>query len=70
VTYYHFLPLFRGDIIVAIDGKEVTGVRDVLEAIGLEAGKTIEVRLLRGSNTFNVNLTTAEELPKVPRLKR
>ena len=55
---------------MAIDGKEVTGVRDVLEVIGLEAGKTIEVRLLRGSNTFNVNLTTAEELPKVPRLKR
>lgn len=55
---------------MAIDGKEVTGVRDVLEAIGLDAGKTIEVRLLRGSNTFTANLTTAEELPKIPRLKR
>lgn len=52
-----------------MDGKEVSGVRDVLEAVGLEAGKTIEVHLLRGINSFTVNLTTAVELPKTSRGK-
>lgn len=48
-------------MIVAVDSKEVNGVRDVLEAIGLEAGRTLELRLLRGNNTLTVTLTTTPE---------
>lgn len=61
--------LHSGDLIVAVDDKEVNGVRDVLEAIGLEAGRTLELRLLRGDTTLTVHLTTAPETEVKPLTK-
>lgn len=57
-----FVVAHRNDIIVAVDGKAVSGVRDVFEAIGLDCGKTLELRLLRGSQTINTTLTTVAEV--------
>ncbi len=53
-------------MIVAVDDKEVNGVRDVLEAIGLEAGRTLELRLPRGNKTLPVHLTTTPETETKP----
>lgn len=41
----------RGDLIIATDGKPVRHVRDVLECIGLEVGKVIEMKVLRRSSS-------------------
>jgi S1-C subfamily serine protease len=55
-----------GDFITAVDGKPVTGMRDVLDAVGLEVGKTIEMKLQRGGAGAEVTvyLTTAPETSK------
>lgn len=53
-------------MIVAVDEKEVNGVRDVLEAIGLDVGRTLELRLLRGTDTLTVHLTTTPEAETKP----
>lgn len=63
---YFVLPVllrFRcsGDLIAEVDGKEVTGVRDVLEAIGMHVNRTFEFKLLREGKPVTVNLTTEPE---------
>ena len=50
-----------GDIMVAVDGKAVTGVRDLLEKISLhKPGDIIEVDIYRGSSRFTVTLHATE----------
>lgn len=49
-------------MIVEVNGKPVSGVRDVLDAIGLEVGKSIEFKLQRQRNqAVTVHLITAPE---------
>ncbi len=51
-----------GDVIVEVNGKVVSGVRDVLDAIGLEVGKTIEFKIQRNrSQEYIFQLITAPE---------
>jgi len=52
-----------GDVVVEVDDVKVRGITDVLSAIGLEVGKTIRLRVRRGSdsNTFPVNITSVPE---------
>jgi len=46
-----------------VNGKEVSGTRDVLEVIGLEVGKTIEFKVKRPEvGDLTITLTTAPEL--------
>ena len=57
----HFY-LFSGDIILNIEGKEVKGVRDVLDAIGLEIGRSIQLKVLRpGKGEFIIYVISAAE---------
>lgn len=49
---------------MAVDGKPVSRMRDVFHAIGLEAGRTLELQLKRGSDTLTFSLTTAAEETK------
>ena len=54
---------FRGDIIDEVDGKKVTGVRDILDAIGFDVGKEIILKIKRNQYedlTFRV-LTAPEK---------
>ena len=48
-----------GDIIYEVNGKEVTGVKDVLDAIGLEAEKTLHFKIHRPNFGFlELSMTT------------
>jgi serine protease Do len=40
----------KGDIILEIDDRKVTGTLDLLNAIGLEVGKTLRVKVERFSS--------------------
>ena len=68
--YYHPLHFYvslrytSGDIIKEVDGKVVAGVRDVLDVMGLEVGRSIEFKILRDANEFSVHLITAPETMK------
>lgn len=53
---------YSGDVISEVNGKAVTSVRDVLDAIGLDVGKRIEFKLTRnGNKDLLVTLITAPE---------
>jgi predicted metalloprotease with PDZ domain len=53
--------LKSGDVIVAVDGKEVNGPRDVMGVLGRkEAGEKIALRVLRNRSTQNVEITIPE----------
>eukprot|EP01036_Dinobryon_divergens_P027512 gene27512-36301_t len=55
----HRAGLMGGDIIYEVNGKEVTGVKDVLDAIGLEAEKTLNFKISRPNSGFvYISLTT------------
>jgi len=53
-----------GDVIVEVDGKAVTGVKTILDAIGLEVGKDVPFRITRDSQYMDLRLTTAPETMK------
>ena len=49
-------------MIVEVNGKKVNGVRDILDAIGLEVGKVIDFKLQRGNDQeATARLVTAPE---------
>lgn len=48
-------------MIVSVDGREITGVRDVLEVIGMHVGRTFEFKIQRDGKPITVNLTTGAE---------
>jgi S1-C subfamily serine protease len=58
-----------GDIITEVDGQPVKGVRDVLDALGLEVGRVMEIKVNRPSgasgyqtgDTITFRVTTAVE---------
>lgn len=53
--------LKSGDVIVAVDGKEVDGPRDVMGVLGRkEAGEKIALRVLRNRSIQNVEITIPE----------
>ena len=54
------LSLSSDDTILEVNGKPVSAIRDVLDAIGLDVGKTlsIKIRKLDGRESY-VKLTTA-----------
>jgi S1-C subfamily serine protease len=66
----------RDDFIVAVDGREVSHKRDLLDAIGMNVGKTLTLTIRRGGEVnnagsdFTVQLTTAPEEPKHPKQLR
>ena len=73
--------LLRGDIIVAFDGKPATTTKDVLSRIGLDVGRPIAVRVLRGEEggggggrkPVELELRSeaeAERAPAAPRRRR
>jgi C-terminal processing protease CtpA/Prc len=51
--------------VLEIDGEKVNGVKDILEGIGIEVGRTIELKIQRktstGTDILTVRLTTAPE---------
>lgn len=51
----------RGDHILAVNGKEVRTVRDVLVSIGLEVGKELHLTVWREDHELAVTLVTAPE---------
>jgi len=53
--------IFRGDVIVEVNGKEVRSVRDVFNAIGLEVGKELHLKVKRGESEFTTTVVTAPE---------
>ena len=53
-----------GDVIVEVEGKVVTGVKSILDAIGLEVGKEVPFRIVRDSQYMDLRLTTAPETAK------
>lgn len=51
-----------GDFITEVNGKKVHGVKDILEAIGLEVGKSLEIKVQRKNfGALTVSLVTAPE---------
>jgi S1-C subfamily serine protease len=40
---------FSGDIILEVNGKKTTAMRDVMSAIGLDVGKTLFIKTRRSS---------------------
>lgn len=51
----------RGDVVLNINGKEVSNVKDVLNEIGLEVGKTIDLTVRRNGDHLKLTFTTAPE---------
>ena len=48
-----------------VNGKEVTNVRDVLDAIGLEVGKSLDLKIKRQSyGELTLNMITAPEIER------
>lgn len=48
-----------GDVILAVDGKPLRGVQSLLRAIGVEIGKTLELKVQRRGDVFNASVTTS-----------
>jgi S1-C subfamily serine protease len=64
-----FLPLSfsssdSGDVFVEVNHKPVRTIRDILDSIGLDVGKTIEFKIQRDNRDMMVSLTTAPEKQK------
>ena len=55
--------LFRADVIEEVDGKKVTGVRDILDAVGFEVGKELILKIKRNQNSDSmiIRIVTAAE---------
>lgn len=50
-----------GDEIVEVDGGKVRDITDILTAVGLEVGRTINFKVKRGNNFFHVSIQTVPE---------
>ncbi len=62
LSNFYFSDCFNsGDVISEVNGKQVTTVRDVLDAIGLEVGKKIDFKLTRNGSEVTASLVTAPE---------
>ena len=48
---------------VEFGGRRVTTVRDVMDALGYEAGKTFEIRVLRGPAETTLRITSEATKP-------
>lgn len=57
----HLAGVQTGDIVLNINGKEVNNVKDVLNEIGLEVGKSIDITIKRNGDTLKLSFTTAPE---------
>ena len=58
----HSAGLQSGDVIVKVDGKKVKGVRDILDAIGMDVGRTVEFAVQRQTGEQTVcRVTPAPE---------
>ena len=44
-----------------MDDKPITGVRDVLDAVGMDVGKTVKIQLRRRREFITVYLTSVPE---------
>ena len=55
--------LTAGDVVVEFGGRRVTTVRDVMDALGYEAGKTFEIRVLRGPAETTLRITSEATKP-------
>jgi S1-C subfamily serine protease len=55
---------YSGDIILGVNDKDVHSVRDVLDEIGLEVGKQLDLRVMRSDQERYVTLITAPETAK------
>lgn len=64
MTLCFLMELYSGDIIAEVNGKPVLGVKDVLTAIGLEVGKSVELKIQRNQDMLTMTLTTAPEIIK------
>lgn len=52
---------YSGDVVLNINGKEVKSVKDVLNEIGLEVGKNIDLTIRRNGDHLKLTFTTAPE---------
>ena len=57
----YFVTWTSGDFIIAVDDKPITGVRDVLDAVGMDVGKTVKIQLRRRREFITVYLTSVPE---------
>lgn len=48
-------------MVLNINGKEVSNVKDVLSEIGLDVGKTIDLTVRRNGDHLKLTFTTAPE---------
>jgi S1-C subfamily serine protease len=54
--------LIGGDVIIAVDNTDITGINDLASAIGTyEPGDEITLTILRDANEINVDITLAEK---------
>ena len=50
-----------GDIITAVDGQPVTGIREVLDQVtGFKPGRVVELAVIREDAQYSVTLTVTE----------
>ena len=47
-----------GDVVVEFGGRRVKTARDVIDALGYEAGRTFDVRVLRGATETTLRVTS------------
>lgn len=52
--------LTLGDVIVALDGTQIRGPRELAEALATKLGVEVKLDVVRGGQVIAVNLTTAE----------
>lgn len=59
-----FLEICSGDVVLNINGKEVKSVKDVLNEIGLEVGKSLDITVRRREDVLKLTFTTAPEVSR------
>jgi S1-C subfamily serine protease len=58
---YYIILYYSGDVVIEVNNKQVNTVRDVLDEIGLEVGKRIEITVKRNGSNQKLVLYTAPE---------
>jgi HtrA serine peptidase 2 len=60
----HLAGVQIGDVVLNINGKEVKSVKDVLNEIGLEVGKSLDITVRRREDVLKLTFTTASEVSR------
>lgn len=55
------LNIFSGDVLLSINGRSISHTKDVQDSIGLEAGKTLEIKAINIEDRRGDVLDTSHE---------